>query len=553
MKKIGAVLLSTAVLLSSVVCCADEKITCYYDAASSSIKISGNFGSTKGNAVTFTAINHKNRDSMSKDCVPSLMFLYTTSEGGALAISEPVSDNLESGRYDILLDGKSENYESYILYVNDNDSETKNAVKRINEAKNAEDIRKILLGDESNEPSADKLGIDTDDEITKKYIDGFIGACIDIKNSLEEKAFTPSTFLKSFSAYLSIRLINDGDVDYALSYYSSYYGTTYEEYSGYDAKLRKELNKILEKTDFDIGSLEADYKNAYILANIKISEDWLTLSEIIEKYSVYLKINLSDLNDIASASRYKVYMKMLNTADKFENTDDVKTAFEKYVKEVYNEESKGGSGSAGGGRSSGGKSPSKGGSTPVTVPEYYNPQDKSGISFTDTENCFARDYINVLANKKIINGYSDGTFKPNENITRAEFAKMIKLLFEIDSESKVYYGDVSDGDWFKEYVDVLSGAGIINGFEGRFNPSENITRQDAAVICKRVSDYLKKPMSGEKNFADDSDISDYAKESVSLLGANGILQGDGSGFKPLSPITRAETAALLCRLSDNLK
>lgn len=397
MKKIVAVLLSTAVLLSSVVCCADEKITCYYDAASSSIKVSGNFGSTKGNAVTFTAINHKNRDSMSKDCVPSLMFLYTTSEGGALAISEPVSDNLESGRYDILLDGKSENYESYILYVNDNDSETKNAIKRINEAENAEDIRKILLGDESNEPSADKLGIDTDDEITKKYIDGFIGACIDIKNSLEEKAFTPSTFLKSFSAYLSIRLINDGDVDYAISYYSSYYGTTYEEYSGYDANLRKELNKILEKTDFDIGSLEAEYKNAYILANIKISEDWLTLSEIIEKYSAYLKINLSDLNDIASVSRYKVYMKMLNTADKFENTDDVKTAFEKYVKEVYNEASKGGSGSAGGGGSFGGKSPSKGGSTPVTVPEYYNPQDKGGISFTDTENCFAYSVFWLVA------------------------------------------------------------------------------------------------------------------------------------------------------------
>ena len=315
----------------------------------------------------------------------------------------------------------------------------------------------------------------------------------------------------------------------------------------------EKLDKILEKTDFDIAGLGTDYKNAYILANIKISEDWLTLSEIVEKYSADLKIDLSDLNDIASASRYKVYMRMLNTADSFENTGDVKSAFEKYVKEVYNEENKGGSGSVGGGGSSGGKSPSKGGSTPVTVPENYSPSDEAGIQFTDTENCFAKDYIKTLADKKIINGYSDGTFKPNGNITRAEFAKMIQLLFEISSDSKTYYSDVSDGDWFKEYIDALSGAGIINGFEGRFNPSENITRQDAAVICKRVSDYLKKPMSGEKTFADESDISDYAKESVSLLGANGILQGDGSGFKPLLPITRAEAAALLCRLSDKLK
>lgn len=553
MKKIGAVFLCAALAVSSVVCSADEKINCYYDAASSSIKVSGSFGSSKGDVVTFTAVNHKYRNSMSKDNTPSLMFLYTASDGGMLTISEPVSDKLESGRYDILLDGKNGNYESYILYVNDNDTETQNAVKRINDAESGDEIRKVLLGDGDNEPAADKLGIDTDDEITKKYIDGFIGECIDIKNSLEEKAFTPSTFLKSFSAYLSVRLINDGDVDYALSYYSSYYGTTYEEYSGYDAKLKEELDKILEKTDFDIGSLETDYKNAYILANIKISKDWLTLSEIVEKYSADLKIDLTDLNDIASSSRYKVYMRMLNTADSFENTGDVKSAFEKYVKEVYSEENKGGSGSVGGGGSSGGKSPSKGGSTPVTVPENYSPSDESGVPFTDIENCFAKDYIKTLADKKIINGYSDGTFRPNGNITRAEFAKMIQLLFEISSDSKTYYADVSDGDWFKEYVDALSGAGIINGFEGRFNPAENITRQDAAVICKRVSDYLKKPMGGEKTFADDSDISDYAKESVSLLGANGILQGDGSGFKPLLPITRAEAAALLCRLSDKLK
>ena len=127
------------------------------------------------------------------------------------------------------------------------------------------------------------------------------------------------------------------------------------------------------------------------------------------------------------------------------------------------------------------------------------------------------------------------------------------MIFEITSQDVQEYEDVKSDDWFKPYVDKLSGAGIVTGYDGKFSPYDNITRQDAAVICLRISEKCSAKLDGESEFADKANIASYALEAVGALSANEIMNGDGTNFYPLNTLTRGETAAILCRLKAALK
>ena len=131
--------------------------------------------------------------------------------------------------------------------------------------------------------------------------------------------------------------------------------------------------------------------------------------------------------------------------------------------------------------------------------------------------------------------------------TAAEFAKSIKVLFEGARESgEVSFSDVSDGDWFAPFIASAAKSGFINGSDGSFRPNDNITREDAALIIYRMLTAIGKKPSGYKSFADRNDISDYAKDAVLALGGAKIVQGSGENmFLPKNNITRAEAAQLL--------
>jgi len=127
---------------------------------------------------------------------------------------------------------------------------------------------------------------------------------------------------------------------------------------------------------------------------------------------------------------------------------------------------------------------------------------------------------------------------------------MIALLFDIDTQSAQSFEDVQASDWFSSYVGKLASAGIIKGYDGKFNPNDFITRQDAALICYRVLNYFGITVFGENNFDDHGLISSYAVDEVEALSANGIIQGSNNKFYPTDYITRGESATMLCRLYD---
>ena len=96
--------------------------------------------------------------------------------------------------------------------------------------------------------------------------------------------------------------------------------------------------------------------------------------------------------------------------------------------------------------------------------------------------------VSTLSNGGIITGYNNGTFKPNGNITRAEFATMAVRFFSASYEGEDLFPDI-DKHWAKAYINTAAYEGIINGYEdGTFRPDQYITRAEAMTIVNRVLD-----------------------------------------------------------------
>ena len=96
--------------------------------------------------------------------------------------------------------------------------------------------------------------------------------------------------------------------------------------------------------------------------------------------------------------------------------------------------------------------------------------------------------VSTLTNAGIIDGYEDGTFKPNGNITRAEFATIAVRFFEATYEGENLFPDI-DGHWAQDYINEAANAGIVDGYpDGTFGPQKLITRAEAMTMVNRTID-----------------------------------------------------------------
>lgn len=163
-------------------------------------------------------------------------------------------------------------------------------------------------------------------------------------------------------------------------------------------------------------------------------------------------------------------------------------------------------------------------------------------NFTDfSESHWAYRYVDELVQSGVINGYEDGTYRPEANVTRAELAKLITVQFG-NSVSKSY-SDVVSSDWFYSYV-ANSGNYFLS--EGAFRPNSQATREEVAYAIYVAT---KMSASGEAiTFTDADAIGAEYKNAISAVFANGVITGypDGS-FLPKNNITRAEVATVLSR------
>lgn len=178
----------------------------------------------------------------------------------------------------------------------------------------------------------------------------------------------------------------------------------------------------------------------------------------------------------------------------------------------------------------------------------YTVTVEQGAHFTDIdENDWFYDNVMDAANNGYISGMGDGTFNPKGATTRAQFASMIAkaLGYTADPDAPSMFPDVPDNYWGKAAINYCAQNGIISGYDDTtFQPEKPITRQEAASILRNA---FKLTESSSETFPDDSAISNWAKESVYIVKASGLMKGDaGTGnFRPTSTIIRAEAASIL--------
>ncbi|GAA0846089.1 hypothetical protein GCM10008915_51720 [Bifidobacterium pullorum subsp. gallinarum] len=180
------------------------------------------------------------------------------------------------------------------------------------------------------------------------------------------------------------------------------------------------------------------------------------------------------------------------------------------------------------------------------------PDQEIQNSFIDIQGHWAEPDIQKAFTLGIVKGDVSGTFRPHASVSRAEWAVMMGRLLKADlTGSSISFTDGNSiPAWAHDGVHMAVTEGLMIGYaDGTFRPGQPITRAEIAAVLGRVMNESSE-MDGNTSYADDSGIPVWAKPYVQAAADYGLLQGRGaSRFAPNEPMTRAEAAVLLVRLS----
>ena len=159
--------------------------------------------------------------------------------------------------------------------------------------------------------------------------------------------------------------------------------------------------------------------------------------------------------------------------------------------------------------------------------------------------------LNRTDHLAFLSGYANGTFEPDRNMTRAEVTTMFaRLLTEKMAADQTYsntFSDVAKSHWAANYIGYMQQFGIITGYaDGSFRPDASVTRAEFAAIASRFEALTE----GTKSFSD-VPSSHWAAKYINFAATRGWVNGYADGtFRPNNSITRAEVAAVTCRLLE---
>jgi hypothetical protein len=169
-----------------------------------------------------------------------------------------------------------------------------------------------------------------------------------------------------------------------------------------------------------------------------------------------------------------------------------------------------------------------------------------GSPFTDISGHWAEQFINNVYQQGYIEGYSDSTFRPDQNITRAESAKLIALWFDNniadDACDSTLYNDVSCSEWYGKYITYLTDKGVLQGYgDGLFLPGKTVTRAEALKMMMYAKAQQYTDVTDITNPFSDVIIGQWFYHVVLVGYKLNIVQGYNDGtFRPFNSVTRAE-------------
>lgn len=176
-------------------------------------------------------------------------------------------------------------------------------------------------------------------------------------------------------------------------------------------------------------------------------------------------------------------------------------------------------------------------------------------TFADVEGHWSKQAVNDMGSRLIIKGTDESHFKPNATITRAELAAiMIRALGLSESGDSSKFTDVNASDWYAGAVAKAVEYGLIEGYNnGTFAPNQSITRQEALVILTRAMKIAELETDGANaeallsQFADHAEVASWAKQAIAVGVKQNLVEGSVEGLRPTGKLSRAETAALIQR------
>lgn len=180
-------------------------------------------------------------------------------------------------------------------------------------------------------------------------------------------------------------------------------------------------------------------------------------------------------------------------------------------------------------------------------------------TFTDIEpvNHWATEAVEFVAARELFNGTGDGKFTPGGDMTRG---MLVTVLYRLNYEPETAGGDFADVSASAYYADAVAwaeDAGVVDGYgNGSFGPNDNVTREQIVTILYRYAEkngYLSGHAGALTGYADADKVSGYAKDAMSWAIGTGLVRGvDDTHLAPANNATRAEVATILMRFCENI-
>lgn len=281
------------------------------------------------------------------------------------------------------------------------------------------------------------------------------------------------------------------------------------------------------------------------------------VAKIISDNNNILGFDLTEYDKLSKTEKTFVHKKMVEDSPVFMTAEEAEEKFKLAVSEAKGESGNEGetdrpsSNKGGGSRGGGSQTIALPKETKEPEKEEDNKEEVNKEYFNDIASVsWAKEAIDALYEEGIISGKSEGVFAPNDNVTRAEFIKMLtEAIIEVDESAETSFVDVENDSWYYKYAATCKKAGLVMGYEdGTLKPESNITRQEMAVMVKRFLNYkgITLESGSADTFKDSESIASYAKDAAGELFASGIMNGDeNKNFMPENFTTRAQAAKVI--------
>lgn len=333
------------------------------------------------------------------------------------------------------------------------------------------------------------------------------------------------------------------------------YVSLYEEELSEDTKETFSKDYFAGKSYYTREAIEEAYNDAVLLAFVADMNSQSDAEKLILTFGEEIGIDADKYEDLATKKKnnvkdYVVELKNVTSLDTLANKINSE------IEDQSDSSSGGGGGSRGGSVSGGGSTGGAGGFTStdpiVATDKTETPEPADG--FADMSGYeWAVEAVNALSEKGIINGVGNNMFAPGRNVTREEMIAMLMRAYNIDVTGATTdkFTDVGSSAWYAPYIASAYDKGYVNGIsETEFGVGTPITREQAATMAYRIAkDNGKALTPATELFADDAEVSDYAKEAVYALSGAKVINGMGNGtFAPKDNCNRAQAAKIIYTL-----